>query len=453
MSETLFPSKFSEYMEQRMGSEFPDFVAAHSEKPAVSVRKNPFKPSNAFEGAEVIPWCPGAFFLPERPRFIFDPLIHAGAYYVQEASSMLLYKALQFKPGMKVLDLCASPGGKSTLISSFLDDDSLLVSNEMVGSRAIVLRENLSRWGKANVVITCNKPEDFATLGNYFDAVVVDAPCSGEGMFRKDPDTAKHWSLKAVEHCSVRQKDILESAIACLKPGGQLIYSTCTYNESEDEAIVQYLLDHHPGAFEISDLRLPAEWKTSDGITNNFSPHISKSQHCFPHRFKGEGFFICALKKREETRSVHSRHREGTKISPEKFNADEWLKNASEFSFIRLKDKISALPHPVSSEIGMLAKHFMLVKAGITVGEQAGSKFIPDHDLAMSVDASSDIQRFELSPEDSLKFLRREEIKPVTQGYKGWALVTYQGLAIGWIKALGNRCNGHLPKELKIRID
>ena len=442
-----------EYMQQRLGNEFEEFLDSHQNKVPVSVRLNPYKPSTAFKGAAQIPWCPTAFFLQERPRFIFDPLIHAGAYYVQEAASMLIYQAIQFKPSIKVLDLCASPGGKSTLISSFLDDASLLVSNEMVGSRAIVLRDNLSRWGKANVIVTCNKPEDFASLGNYFDVVVVDAPCSGEGMFRKDPDTMKHWSKTAVEHCSIRQKDILENAIACLKPGGRLVYSTCTYNESEDEAIIQHLLDQHPGTFEVLDLQLPVEWKTQPGITEGYSPEIKKTHHCFPHLFKGEGFFICALQKNEETKSIHSRRKEGTKISFEKFDGSGWIQGKEELKYIRFKDKIASLPSPVSEEISFLAKQFQLVKAGIILGEQTGNKFIPDHDLAMSVDAAREIKRFEISMEDALKYLRREEIKPDTGNYKGWALVTYENLALGWIKALGNRCNGHFPKELKIRME
>ena len=231
------PEQFVERTQALLGNEYTAFEQALGATTPTSIRVNSkknFAPSN-----EKVEWCDKAFYLPERPLFTADPLLHAGAYYVQEASSMFLSQAVlqHMQNAETVLDLCAAPGGKSTLLRQFLPTDCLLVSNEIVRSRAYVLAENLSKWGHENVFVSNNASEDFVALGAYFDAIVVDAPCSGEGMFRKDKTAIEEWSVANVEMCVKRQREILENIWQCLKPGGTMVYSTCTYNRAENEEI------------------------------------------------------------------------------------------------------------------------------------------------------------------------------------------------------------------------
>ena len=234
--EKSVPGELLHSLKNVEGFDEKSFLHVHEHrKPVVSVRINPEKITAApFGGAEKIPWSSTGYYLPERPSFTLDPLLHAGAYYVQEASSMFLEQCLRqttdLSSPLKVLDLCAAPGGKSTLIQSFISNESLLVSNEVIKTRVAVLVENLSKWGNENVIATNNDPRDFARLNGFFDVLVIDAPCSGSGLFRRDPDAISEWSVAAVETCSMRQQRILSDSYACLKQNGILIYSTCSYS-------------------------------------------------------------------------------------------------------------------------------------------------------------------------------------------------------------------------------
>ena len=249
-------------------------LAAQDTPPPVSIRLNPRKTANAFPGTEEVPWCPNGRYLPQRPSFTADPLFHAGAYYVQEASGMALWQLkpfLQTINAPRVLDACAAPGGKSTLLLDIMPEDGLLVSNEIIRSRVPVLAENLARWGCSNVVVSQNDPASFSGLPDYFDLIAVDAPCSGEGMFRKDPEARKEWSPAHVEFCAQRQRRILNDLWPALKPGGLLLYSTCTFNRKEDEDQVAWLCD-----------TLGAKL-------------ILGPQKYMPHKVKGEGFFMALV--------------------------------------------------------------------------------------------------------------------------------------------------------------
>ncbi|MDR1585712.1 MAG: RsmB/NOP family class I SAM-dependent RNA methyltransferase, partial [Prevotellaceae bacterium] len=230
-----FPESFVERSKSLLGDEYNVFEAALQTTPPVSVRVN--NKIDMHPSEELVPWCEKAYYLQERPLFTADPLLHAGAFYVQEASSMFLYQAVKqhFPSAKRTLDLCAAPGGKSTLLLQSLPDDGLLVSNEIIRSRAHILAENITKWGNPNAVVTNNSPADFGKLPGYFDAVVVDAPCSGEGMFRKDADAAGEWSLQLVNLCAERQREIVSSVWKALKPDGILVYSTCTFNREENE--------------------------------------------------------------------------------------------------------------------------------------------------------------------------------------------------------------------------
>ena len=275
------------------------FKAVHgSAERITSVRLNPLKniTEKYFPGAEKIPWSSNGYYLPERPSFTLDPLFHAGAYYVQEASSMFLEEALKqtvdlSKP-LRVLDLCASPGGKSTLIQSVMTAESLLVSNEVIKTRVNTLSENIMKWGAQNVIVTNNDAKDFQRLPGFFDVVVVDAPCSGSGLFRKDNEAIAEWSLNSVALCSARQQRILHDVLPALKENGILIYSTCSYSENENEEVADMLSEEEG----LESLRLSIN--DQNGITET----VSENHRCYGYRFypdkiKGEGFFIAAFKK------------------------------------------------------------------------------------------------------------------------------------------------------------
>ena len=318
-------------------SEAPSFLEALRGVPSVSIRLNRRKAWEAPASAPPVPWCAGGHYLSDRPSFTFDPGLHAGAYYVQEASSMFVAWVLRHlcDVPVRMLDLCAAPGGKSTLACDALPEGSLLVANEVVRSRAQVLLENLTKWGYPHVVVTNSDPADFTPLGPQFDIVLVDAPCSGEGMFRKDPRAVSEWSLENVELCVRRQRRILTDILPCLKPGGFLLYSTCTYNLRENEENVRWLRDEWGmEVCTVPDVR--PEW----GITGNLLPGEDFPVYRFlPHRTRGEGFFLAVMRKPEDAETTGSiRRRGGKKERPQVIpkeaiaRASSWLRIGGGFA-------------------------------------------------------------------------------------------------------------------------
>jgi len=234
------PKAFQKRMQEQLGSDYEAFCSALSDDVPSSIRLNPSKlKTSPFEDITAIPYHPHGYSLKTRPSYVADPLFHAGTYYVQEASSMLLYQALDLSEDVRILDLCAAPGGKSTLVASLMTEGSLLVSNEVIPKRASVLAENMTRWGYGNCVVTSSQASTFGKLGESFDVLLVDAPCSGEGMFRKDPHAIEHWSEDAVENCAFRQKEILTDVLPSLRAGGYLIYSTCTFAPQENQQVIE----------------------------------------------------------------------------------------------------------------------------------------------------------------------------------------------------------------------
>ena len=293
------PTAFVERMKLQLGDEYKAFEQALGTQRITSLRYHPSKSRKGFESSSPVPWCEAGVYLEERPLFAGDPHIFAGAYYVQEASSMFLWKALkewgEIDRPLNVLDLCASPGGKSTLISSLLPEGSLLVSNELVSKRVGALMENLTRWGHAHHLVTSNHSKDFKHFREFFDIIVVDAPCSGEGMFRKDPKSIGLWSEGLVRSCQATQRLILEDILPCLKGGGLLCYSTCTYAPEEDEQQVEWLLQNP----SIESLRL--DGATDLGIMESAVQSGEKTGYgyrLYPHRVQGEGFFIAGFRKK-----------------------------------------------------------------------------------------------------------------------------------------------------------
>ena len=423
-----------------------------------SVRLNPKKMFNVQSSIfnaqlEKVPWNDYGYYLPQRPSFITDPLIHAGAYYVQEASSMFLEEALKqtvdLSRPIKILDLCAAPGGKSTLIQSIISDSSLLVSNEVIKIRASILSENITKWGATNVVVTNNDPKDFQRLDNYFDVIIVDAPCSGSGLFRKDPEAINEWSEQNVQLCHQRQQRILVDALPSLRDGGVLIYSTCSYSKDEDEDICDWLInDCHLASIKYF---LHPDWNIVETIS---AQHNAYGYRFYPDKLKGEGFFIAAFKKSNMGVSIDRRagkaRNKTEKISDKEFEIIKpLLKNPQDFSFIKLKDEVLAIPAQFADELAILQSALYIKKAGIKLGTIIRDQLVPDHELALSTIIAYSIPTVAVDKETALKYLRKEEIK-LDVVEKGWVLLTYQQLPIGWVKILPNRVNNYYPKEWRI---
>ena len=282
------PELFVERMKVMLGADYAAFEQALQSPPPVSVRVND-KLKNYTPSAYRVPWCDSGYYLDERPLFTADPFLHAGVYYVQEASSMFLKHVVKsfLADAVCVLDLCAAPGGKSTLLLESLPDNTLLVSNEIIRSRAQILAENITKWGNPNVVVTNNAPKDFQQLPQFFDAVLVDAPCSGEGMFRKDAGAIQEWSMQNVQNCAIRQKDILQDVWDSLKDNGLLIYSTCTYNREENEEQIAWICS------ELGAEHLEIDISEFNGIVES-----DYGYRFYPHKIRGEGLFMAVLRKK-----------------------------------------------------------------------------------------------------------------------------------------------------------
>ena len=409
--------------------------------------KNYYHPS--FQLEQQVPWCEHGFYLSERPSFTLDPLLHAGAYYVQEASSMFLWEVLKqtvdANTNMKVLDLCAAPGGKSSLLASWFVN-GLVVSNEVIRSRVNILYENMTKWGASNIVITNNEAADFQRLKNYFDVIVVDAPCSGSGLFRKDPEAIEQWSENMVELCSQRQQKILSDIFPSLKDDGMLIYSTCSYSPEEDEEISDWLKDHF--SVDSIQLKLDPEWNV---VEIRSSKHRSLGYRFWPDKVKGEGFFIAAFRKSEAGREnskqpKSSLRKTGTKESSIVSN---FVCTAADWLLFSQNENIHAIKAAWESDIALLQKMLYLKKAGIRVGQIKGNELVPHHELALSGIINKNVQRTALSPDEALQYLRKKELN-ITGVSKGWALCTCYNFPLGWIKFLHNRVNNYYPTEWRI---
>ena len=464
------PGTFIQSLQHVKGFNEEAFKAVHQSGGQItSVRLNPKKilniPSAIFNTQlERVKWSSNGFYLKVRPSFTLDPLFHAGAYYVQEASSMFLEEAIKqtvdLSKSIKVLDLCAAPGGKSTLIQSIMSKESLLVSNEVIKTRVNILSENITKWGAANVIVTNNDPTDFQRLQNYFDVIVVDAPCSGSGLFRKDAKAIDEWSEKNVELCARRQQRILADIMPSLKEGGILIYSTCSYSEQEDEAIADWLVEQ----FAVSSLQLAIDedWGLVETVSEKEKTY---GYRFYPYIVKGEGFFIAAFKKLQGVsfKGEDSGAKSQKKISKSKSKQTLRLRSGlkeievlklyvndvSDFFFIKQNEEIIAMPLHLENDLGIIQSSLYIKKAGVKLGTLIRNELIPAHELAVSNIINPGIYRLEVDLETALQYLRKQEIK-IDSGLKGWGLLTHQHLPIGWIKVIGHRINNYYPAAWRI---
>lgn len=405
------PAEFVEYTSGVFGEErWKRYVDAFAEEPPVSVRLNPFK----VKGLErlpfddnilcEVPWCRGGYYLKDRPNFTLDPLLHAGAFYVQEASSMFLDEVIRqhfhAESGV-VLDLCAAPGGKSTLLRAALPENVVLYSNEPDRRRANILSENMQKQGSANVIVTNNLPRDYKRSKMAFDLVLCDVPCSGEGMFRKDAGAIGEWSVQNVMKCRDLQRSIVEDIWPCLKPGALLIYSTCTFNTHENEENVKWITEEL-GA-ELLSVKTEEEW----GVTGSLLPDWHGDVYRFiPGITKGEGLFMAVMRK----------------VGGQTF--------------------ASAKP----------ALNILHSSLEVPQGTQKGKDIIPAHAEALMVGLQKDkYPMVELSHDDALRYLRRESLVLPQDTPRGFVIVKYQGLPLGFVKNIGNRANNLYPQEWRIR--
>lgn len=476
------PASFTEYTRTLLGNEgYMQLVTSLESEQPVSIRLNPLKPFAFRSGKDAVPWCTSGFYLKERLTFTFDPLFHAGCYYVQEASSMFVERALKQYMGEEpvvMLDLCAAPGGKSTHARSVLPEDSLLVANEVIRNRSQILAENLTKWGYPDVVVTNSDPSDFTPLADFFDIILADVPCSGEGMFRKDPVAVSEWSPENVEICWQRQRRIISDIWPCLKPGGILIYSTCTCNTKENEENIRWIRDEF-GA-EVLSLDVSEDWN----ITGNLLP----GEDCpvcrfLPYKTKGEGFFLAVLRKQGEnacksggepefvqgyTPEIQGLNGENSRkkgknprgkgmktlgLSGEQLSAlQKWVLAPEKYEFIQKGSNVSAFPKRYLAELSVLQASLRVVQAGVELAEEKGKDWMPCHALAMSrILASDAFPREELSYEKAIAYLRKEAVVLSDASPRGAVLLTYKHVPLGFVKNIGNRANNLYPQEWRIR--
>lgn len=432
-----------------------ELIDALQSEPQVSVRFNPSlqdAPRMVLESLGCsadgrVPWAERAVYLDHRPQFTLDPLLHSGCYYVQEASSMFLEQAVRrcVSGPVRALDLCAAPGGKSTLLASLLPEGSLLVSNEIQRGRAQILAENMTKWGRPGVMVSCNTPAQIGQSSLMFDLIAVDAPCSGEGMFRKDEGAVADWNLRNVEMCAARQREILEAIWPALKPGGFLIYSTCTFNRHEDEDNVSWMMKRF-GAVPVPIDTDPG-WNITGSLTDSSLPVY----HFMQHRTRGEGFFLCLLQKPEGASREPS-------LRPFKTDSSvpaecrRWLASSSDYEFFIKGDSIYALPAALASVMNHVNQELYTLLPGIEVAVRKGRDWVPAHALAMSDALDRAVfHEVELTRRQALDYLHCDALR-LDDTTRGIVLVTYNGVPLGFVKNLGNRANNMYPQEWRIRI-
>ena len=430
-------------IEKMLGDEAPAFFASLEENATLALRVNPAKEAALAAAREYIdspvPWEKYGHYLKEGVKPGAGIAHAAGAFYLQEASAMLSVAVMQPKPGERILDLCAAPGGKSTQIAGYMNNTGLLISNEPEPSRCRVLASNLERMGHMHAAVVNAYPDGLsAHWKEEFDAILCDAPCSGEGMFRRDKNARLEWKPGSPEGCAKRQAEILDQAAKMLKKGGRLIYSTCTFNPDENENTISAFLERHPD-FHAEDFEIEGIGASTNGC-----------MRIFPHRHRGDGHFAAKLVKDGEAKKAV--------FKPAKIDKDtqkllqmledtvcplpENLKNRE---FVRIGEYLYALPENCPDMKGIKC-----ILPGACVLRIGKNYIEPAHALAMGMDAGIAYRKMELTQEQAVKYLAGETIE--TDGEKGWTLVTHQNLPLGWAKVSGGQAKNHLPKGLRLSL-
>ena len=451
---------FVKYIEEAIGHENALVAFSAFEEPAsTAVRYNPSKPCGMKVGRRV-PWAEHGYILPERPVFTLDPLFHAGAYYVQDSSSMFVGYAfrkmlseIQLPQGrpLRVLDLCAAPGGKTTDMAASLREavggQFILVANEVMKARVGILADNVALWGDPNVVVTCDDPAAFGALPGFFDIIVTDVPCSGEGMFRKDEEAVQQWSEDNVSLCEARQRRILADVWPSLKEGGVLVYSTCTFNRRENDGNVEWISSE-----------LGARMLTTDDMLGGM-PGVIKTDRGYslvPGHVEGEGQYCAILRKTSDVvlNDAPVRSRKAPRQAKPAPVPDGLQRLLNIPAVFRTKgDTITAVPENIASDVSRVEEALHVVAAGCAVGVVKGKDLVPDADLALSMMlADGAYPAVELDHQGALAFLHRDaQVFP--ESPRGYLLIKHEGLSLGFVKNLGNRSNSLHPQSRRIRMD
>lgn len=481
---TKLPPDFLRERQALLGAEWEAFLQSYDTPRAYGLRRNPFQDCHALPfSLEPVPWASDGYYFQPEDRPGRHPLHEAGAYYIQEPSAMSVVSLLDPQSGELVCDLCAAPGGKSTHIAALLQGDGLLVSNEIFPNRARILSQNIERMGIPNALV-CNESTEImaAHFPMFFHRIVVDAPCSGEGMFRKDDTAIEEWSLDNVALCADRQKMILEHADQMLQPGGVLVYSTCTFAPEEDEAMIQWFLETHPD-YTLTDWHDTALGKRaaafpeyaglSDGISGNFSEEISsRVLRLWPHKLRGEGHFAARLQKAgtplpasflTDTASGNSHSSKNKKKKGKSKKKEPELADFTDFKETYLNTPFSAYPALAGGRMELFGDELYLIPAsvpplaglrvlrtGLHLGTRKKNRFEPAHALAKALKPSEAAHSLNCSYEDTCRYLQGETIS-CPDNWKGWTLVCYEGCSLGWGKAQNGLLKNHYPKGLRIQ--
>ena len=444
----VFPSDFIRRTQQWLGDAYALLEKALLEESPVSIRMNPSKQTASVAGYEKVGWCDTGYYLPERPSFTLDPLFHAGCYYVQEASSMFIEQAVKQYISAPVicLDLCAAPGGKSTHLQTILPDQSLLVGNEVIYSRATVLQENLIKWGSPCMVVTQNDPKEIGQLTHLFDVIVADLPCSGEGMFRKDPDSRNEWSVANVRLCAARQRRIIHDVWESLKPGGLLLYSACTFNREENEENIHHLIEQL--GVDVLPVSVEDAWNIGGAINESFPAY-----RFYPHRTKGEGFFFALLRKPAgELQTIRYKAKNRQPEPPVPSYIKNYLINATNFRFFVRQNRIQAIPAPFQDTCQLLSDRLRVLSAGVVLGEIKGKDILPSPALALSTYFRQEaFPSVELTWEESIRYLQKEALILPATVPNGYIVVKYRNTPLGFVKNIGSRANNLFPQGWRVR--
>ena len=439
------PETFIEQLRDLLPGEWDSLVKTITTTgPSVAVRVNAARGVGMPDGARRVPWCDQGFYLDGRPAFTFDPDWHAGRYYVQDASSMFIAHVIRHLVDgpVRYLDLCAAPGGKTTAAMQALPPGSLTVANEIVPPRARVLADNVIRWGDPRCVVTSNAPAQVGSkLTGFFDVIATDVPCSGEGMMRKDDEAVGQWSPALVEQCAQRQREILADVWPALRPGGLLIYSTCTYNRQENEEIVSYIKEE----LGAEPLEVPVEssWNICPALGDGLPGY-----RFMPHRVDGEGLFMAVLRKDGQSprQDVRVKEKNAKKVDE---TGKKWLSRPDEFAIEQVGDLTIAVPQDIRCEVAALRTSLNVLHAGVELAAVMGRKSVPHHALAMSLARAEDaFPTCEVGYPTALRYLRGESI--LIDAPRGYVLITHQGAVLGFVNNLGNRANNLYPKPLRI---
>jgi 16S rRNA C967 or C1407 C5-methylase (RsmB/RsmF family)/NOL1/NOP2/fmu family ribosome biogenesis protein len=437
------PDKFIEYI-TKLNAEVLNGLCdtLANTAPSVSVRPNRLKGITAPEGARRVPWHDAGFYLAEREQFTFDPAMHQGLYYVQDASSMIVGTIVAKLTGdgvaVRYLDACAAPGGKTTAAIDALPTGSLVVANEYVPQRAAILAENVMKWGYPRIVVTRGDTARYTKLPAFFDIIATDVPCSGEGMMRKDAEAVAQWSPALVEECAQRQRMIVDNLWGSLRTGGYLIYSTCTFNRIENEEMVDYIVNSLGG--ESVDMNLDVD----NGID---TPH-----HCYrfmPHHVDGEGLFVAVIRKTSEANARRYKP-EKVKLQAPPREAQSWI--SGEFTVrVNADSSVNAYPTDIKAEVEQLLGTLDVVSYSVEIGTIKGKDLIPAQGLALSTALNdSTFPAIDVDYPTAISYLRREAISLPEGTPRGYVLLRYNAHPLGFVKNLGNRANNLYPQNWRI---